>query len=256
MRPELGDLDDLRALATALRRAGISLVLGLVLNHVAREHAWAQAARADSARHRAYFLTFGDRELPDAYERTLPEVFPDSAPGSSTWEPELDAWVWTTFHGFQWDVDGKRLTTGDGTNTTTRYQWDTDNELPQLAREATGSGALLRSYTPGLDTVSRTTPGGTSYYHYDGLGSVTDLTDRAGAQQTEYRYDAFGDLREETNAAGAPDNKLKDTASTTTSSQHLPPPRPAVRQPPRTLHPRPTLVPRTCRIRTSPSTST
>ena len=105
VRADLGDLADLRELATALRRAGISLVLDLVLNHVAREHAWAQAARAGSARHRAYFLTFPDRELPDAYERTLPEVFPDFAPGSFTWEPELDAWVWTTFNSFQWDVD-------------------------------------------------------------------------------------------------------------------------------------------------------
>lgn len=105
VRPELGDLADLRELATALRRAGISLVLDLVLNHVAREHGWAKAAREGSEQHRAYFLTFGDREQPDAYERTLPEVFPASAPGSFTWDDELDAWVWTTFHTFQWDVD-------------------------------------------------------------------------------------------------------------------------------------------------------
>ena len=39
-------LDDLRDLATTLRGEGISLCLDLVLNHVAREHEWAVAARA------------------------------------------------------------------------------------------------------------------------------------------------------------------------------------------------------------------
>ncbi|RZS80111.1 amylosucrase [Motilibacter rhizosphaerae] len=105
VRPDLGTMDDLRSLAAALRSEGISLVLDLVLNHVAREHPWAQAARAGSAHHRAYFRTFPDRRMPDAYEQTLPEVFPDFAPGSFTWDDELGAWVWTTFNSFQWDVD-------------------------------------------------------------------------------------------------------------------------------------------------------
>ncbi len=104
VRPDLGSVDELRELARCLRAAGISLVLDLVVNHVAREHSWAVAARAGSARHRAYFHVFADRELPDAYERTLPEVFPDFAPGSFTWDDELAGWVWTTFNTFQWDV--------------------------------------------------------------------------------------------------------------------------------------------------------
>jgi amylosucrase len=105
VRPDLGTLDDLRALAAELRAQGISLVLDLVLNHVAREHAWAQKARAGDPRYRDYFRIFPDRELPDAYERTLPEVFPDFAPGSFTWDDDLDGWVWTTFNSWQWDVN-------------------------------------------------------------------------------------------------------------------------------------------------------
>jgi len=105
VRAGLGTVQDLRELAAALREAGISLVLDLVLNHVAREHAWARAAREGSARHRAYFHLFPDRALPDAYERTLPEVFPDTAPGSFTWDPDVPGWVWTTFNSFQWDLD-------------------------------------------------------------------------------------------------------------------------------------------------------
>ena len=105
VRADLGTVADLRALAAALRSAGISLVLDLVLNHVAREHAWARAARAGDPRHRAYFHVFPDRGMPDAYEQTLPEVFPDFAPGNFTYDKELDGWVWTTFHDFQWDVN-------------------------------------------------------------------------------------------------------------------------------------------------------
>ncbi len=105
VRSDLGTVEDLRELARSLRGRGISLVLDLVLNHVAREHAWAVAARAGDERHRRYFRVFDDREVPDAYERTLPEVFPDFAPGNFTWDDELQAWVWTTFNSFQWDVD-------------------------------------------------------------------------------------------------------------------------------------------------------
>jgi amylosucrase len=105
VRPDLGTVDDLRELARTLRGSGISLVLDLVLNHVAREHPWAQAARAGEPAYRAYFHTYADRELPDAYEQTLPEVFPDFAPGNFSWDDELQAWVWTTFNAFQWDVN-------------------------------------------------------------------------------------------------------------------------------------------------------
>jgi len=105
VRPDLGTMDDLRALAARLRESGISLVLDLVLNHVAREHEWARLARSGSPRHREYFHVFPDRTEPDAYERTLWEVFPDFAPGSFTWDDDLAGWVWTTFHGYQWDLN-------------------------------------------------------------------------------------------------------------------------------------------------------
>ena len=105
VRPDLGTIEDLRALASGLRARGISLVMDLVLNHVAREHDWAERARAGDQTYRDYFHAFPDRGLPDAYERTLPEVFPDFAPGNFTWDEDLSAWVWTTFNIWQWDVN-------------------------------------------------------------------------------------------------------------------------------------------------------
>lgn len=105
VRADLGTMDDLRTLATELRAAGISLVMDLVLNHVAAEHAWARAARAGDPHYRDYFYIYPDRTEPDRFEQTLPEVFPDFAPGSFSRSDELDGWVWTTFNTWQWDVN-------------------------------------------------------------------------------------------------------------------------------------------------------
>jgi amylosucrase len=104
VRPDLGTMADLATLAGDLHEAGISLTLDLVLNHVAREHEWAVKAQAGDPKYRDYFYVFDDREMPDAYERTLPEVFPAFAPGNFTWDDTLAAWVWTTFNEWQWDV--------------------------------------------------------------------------------------------------------------------------------------------------------
>ena len=103
--PALGSIDDLRDLCSGLRARGMSACVDLVLNHCADDHAWAVRARAGDERYRNYFYVFPDRSEPDAYERTLPEVFPDFAPGNFTFDEDLDAWVWTTFHAYQWDLD-------------------------------------------------------------------------------------------------------------------------------------------------------
>jgi amylosucrase len=105
VEPRLGTMDDLRALAADLRAAGVALCIDVVVNHTAREHAWAQAALRGDAGKLAYYRTFPDRVVPDRYELTLPEVFPDIASGNFTWAPELDRWVWTTFNDYQWDLD-------------------------------------------------------------------------------------------------------------------------------------------------------
>ena len=102
--PRLGAIADLEALAAVLHTRGMALCIDLVLNHTAAEHPWALAAAAGDPTYRAFYRIFPDREMPDRYERTLPEVFPDRAPGSFTHVDEV-GWVWTTFNSFQWDLD-------------------------------------------------------------------------------------------------------------------------------------------------------
>ncbi len=102
--PRIGTMADLQALAGDLHERGIALCVDLVLNHTAREHEWARKALAGEPGYREMYLIYPDRTEPDAYERTLPEVFPDIAPGSFTQVPGL-GWVWTSFHEYQWDLN-------------------------------------------------------------------------------------------------------------------------------------------------------
>jgi amylosucrase len=87
VNPAHGTMDDLEAVARAFRDRGISLCVDLVLNHTAKEHAWAQKARAGDPAFRDYYLIFDDDTLPRQYEQTLVEVFPDNAPGNFTHTP-------------------------------------------------------------------------------------------------------------------------------------------------------------------------
>jgi amylosucrase len=108
INPELGDMIDFNALTGELRERGVSVCVDLVLNHTAREHEWARRAVAGEEQYLEYYHTFPDRTLPDAYEQSLPEIFPDEAPGSFTFCPDMAGqgrWVWTTFYDYQWDLN-------------------------------------------------------------------------------------------------------------------------------------------------------
>ena len=105
VNPALGNMKDLRELAAELQNAGINLVLDFVFNHTSDEHAWAKAALAGDKRYQNYYYLFDDRTVPDQYEHTLREIFPQVRRGSFTHNETLDKWVWTTFNSFQWDLN-------------------------------------------------------------------------------------------------------------------------------------------------------
>ncbi len=102
--PPLGTMADLSQLIAELRANNISLALDFVFNHTSDEHEWAQKALAGDEDYQDYYFMFPDRTLPDQYEAHLREIFPARAPGSFTYRPEIDRWVWTTFYPFQWDL--------------------------------------------------------------------------------------------------------------------------------------------------------
>ena len=105
INPELGSMDDLVAVSSQLRQAGISTCIDMVLNHTAKEHDWAIKARAGDPFYQAFYLMYATDETPKAFEKTLLEVFPNQAPGNFTWYPDIQKWVWTTFNEYQWDLN-------------------------------------------------------------------------------------------------------------------------------------------------------
>ncbi|MDH5670442.1 MAG: hypothetical protein OEY86_20765, partial [Nitrospira sp.] len=73
--------------------------------------------------------------------------------------------------------------------------------------EYDGANVLQARYThgPGIDEPIAVTKGGATYfYHQDGLGSVTDLTDSTGATAKSYSYDAYGNIVEQTGTVEQP----------------------------------------------------
>lgn len=101
----LGAMEDLRALAAALRHAGISLVLDFVFNHTSDDHEWAIRAQEGEREFMDYYHLYADRHMPDQYEAHLREIFPTIRRGNFTWHPDMQRWVWTTFNSFQWDLN-------------------------------------------------------------------------------------------------------------------------------------------------------
>jgi RHS repeat-associated protein len=81
---------------------------------------------------------------------------------------------------------------------TTQYLVEDDvnpTGLPQVLEEVQ-NGAAVRTYTYGLQRISESQMVNgswtTSFYGYDGAGSVRQLTDSTGKVTDEYEYDAFG----------------------------------------------------------------
>lgn len=105
VREDLGTMDDLEALAAQCHRRGISLCLDFVMNHTSEEHEWAKRARAGEQEYRDRYFFFDDYHIPSMYEKTVPQVFPATAPGNFTYLPDCGSHVMTSFYPYQWDLN-------------------------------------------------------------------------------------------------------------------------------------------------------
>ncbi|MBK9160978.1 MAG: alpha-amylase [Nitrosomonadales bacterium] len=100
-----GTNEDVEALALALKKRDMLLVLDVVVNHTSNEHEWVRRARRGEKKYQDYFFVFDDREMPDAFEETMPEIFPETSPGNFTRDEEMGKWVMTVFNSYQWDLN-------------------------------------------------------------------------------------------------------------------------------------------------------
>jgi len=105
IQPELGTMEDLENLTAECHKRGICCCLDFVMNHTSEEHIWAKAARnGDPVARRRYFF-YDDWDIPLQYEKTVPQVFPITAPGNFTWLDDCKQAVMTTFYPYQWDLN-------------------------------------------------------------------------------------------------------------------------------------------------------
>ena len=100
-----GSLEDLQNLSDEMYKRDILLVLDVVVNHTSDEHEWAQKAKAGEKKYQDYFYTFNNRNIPDMFEESMPEIFPEHAPGNFTWDEAMQRWVMTVFNNYQWDLN-------------------------------------------------------------------------------------------------------------------------------------------------------
>ena len=105
VQPELGTMADLESLADACRAQGISLCLDFVMNHTSEEHNWAKRARAGEPGYRERYFFYDNWDIPREFEKTVPQVFPTTAPGSFTWLADCQQVVMTNFYPYQWDLN-------------------------------------------------------------------------------------------------------------------------------------------------------
>ena len=105
VEPELGTMEDLEQLADACREKDISLCLDFVMNHTSEDHEWARKARAGEPGYRDRYFFYDNWDIPREFEKTVPQVFPTTAPGSFTWLPDCQQVVMTNFYPYQWDLN-------------------------------------------------------------------------------------------------------------------------------------------------------
>jgi amylosucrase len=100
-----GSLEELKSLQQKMDEEGMYLMIDIVLNHTSHQHEWAKKAKAGEKQYQDYFYMYDDRGIPNQFEKSMPEVFPESSPGNFTFNKETNKWVMTVFHHYQWDLN-------------------------------------------------------------------------------------------------------------------------------------------------------
>ena len=100
-----GSLDDLKSLQAKMNEEDMYLMIDIVLNHTSHRHEWAEEAKKGDSEYQDYYYMYDNRDIPNRFEQTMPDIFPEAAPGSFTHVPECNKWVMSVFHNYQWDLN-------------------------------------------------------------------------------------------------------------------------------------------------------
>ena len=103
--PKLGTMEDLAKLAEECHKRDISLCLDFVMNHTSEDHEWAVKAKQGDMECQNRYFFYDSWDIPNEYEKTVPQVFPTTAPGNFSWNEQAHKVVMTTFYPYQWDLN-------------------------------------------------------------------------------------------------------------------------------------------------------
>ena len=107
VQENLGTMEDLESLTAACHKKGINVCMDFVMNHTSEDHEWAKKARQGDGEYMSRYFFYDNAYVPSLYEKTVPQVFPTTAPGNFTWLPDAEQFVMTTFYPYQWDLNYK-----------------------------------------------------------------------------------------------------------------------------------------------------
>jgi len=110
VEPKLGTMEDLAHLAASCHRKDMSLCLDFVMNHTSEDHEWAIRARNGEKEYQDRYFFFDSWQIPQEYEKSVPQVFPTTAPGNFSWCEAAGKVVMTTFYPYQWDLNYRNPT--------------------------------------------------------------------------------------------------------------------------------------------------
>ena len=107
VQEKLGTMEDLATLTAACHKKHMNVCMDFVMNHTSEDHEWAVKARQGDGEYMSRYFFYDNDSIPKQYEKTVPQVFPTTAPGNFTWLPDAKHYVLTSFYPYQWDLNYK-----------------------------------------------------------------------------------------------------------------------------------------------------
>ena len=105
VQPSLGTMEDLADLTSACHEKNMAVCLDFVMNHSSEDHEWAVRAKNGEKEYQDRYFFYDNWDIPNEFEKKVPQVFPTTAPGNFSWCEEVQKVVMTTFYPYQWDLN-------------------------------------------------------------------------------------------------------------------------------------------------------
>ncbi len=102
---KFGSTEQFKRIVSLLKERGIRTCIDFVLNHTAKEHEWVYKSKREVSGFENMYYMYDNYDIPQKFESTMTEIFPEIAPGNFTYYDDIKKYVMTRFYEFQWDLN-------------------------------------------------------------------------------------------------------------------------------------------------------